>query len=62
MFAGVEGAYRNAEMPKEQYETFCAEFRRIVETYPSLVPRMHKTLSKLGSIPEKYLIFTPLFE
>jgi len=62
VFAGVEGAYRNAEMPKEQYETFCAEFCRIVETYPSLVRRMQNILSKLGSIPENYLIYKPLFE
>jgi hypothetical protein len=62
VFAGIEGAYRNDEMPKAQYETFCAEFHRIVETYPSFVPRMRSILSRLGSIPENYLVFKPLFE
>jgi hypothetical protein len=61
-FAGVEGAYRNGEMPQEQFDTFCIELRRIVATYPGLVPRMRKILSGFGPITETYLVYRPIFE
>ena len=61
-FGGVEAAHRNGEMPEEEYITFCGEFRRIVEIYPGLAPRMTKILSPLGPRPAAYAVFRPLFE
>ena len=62
VFGGVEGAYRNAEMSQEQFDAYCADFRRIVATYPSFVPRMRNILNQLGSVPETYIVYRPLFE
>jgi hypothetical protein len=62
IFGGVESAHRNAEMSEEEYGTFCDEFRRIIETYPGLGPRMKKILAPLGERPAAYKVYKPLFE
>lgn len=62
IFGGVESANRNGEMTKEEYDTFCDEFRRVVETYPSLGPRMKKILEPLGPRPAAYSVYKPLYE
>ena len=45
-FSDVQTAHSNSEMTNAYFATFRAEFRRIVETYPALKPRMRLTLKR----------------
>jgi hypothetical protein len=58
-FGSVQTAHINSEITDTQFGTFGTEFRRIVETYPALKPRMRSTLKHFDM--KLYPIYAPAF-
>ena len=59
-FGSVQTAHRNGEISDVQFGTFGAEFRRIVQIYPALKPRMRLTLKHFDM--KFYPIYAPAFD
>ena len=59
-FGSVQTAHRNGEISDEQFGVFGTEFRRVVETYPALKPRMVLTLKHFDM--KLYPIYAPAFD
>jgi CRP-like cAMP-binding protein len=61
-FAGIERAYQDSELSRQQFDTFCDEFRRVVLTYPALMKRMQNIVQHFGPTGPGYVVYKPLFE
>ena len=61
-FAGIERAYQESELSREQFDTFCDEFQRVVSKYPGLVKRMQNIVHHFGPTGPGYEVYKPLFE
>ena len=59
-YASIELAHQAGQFDEIQYEVYCYDFRRFLNMYPALVPRVRAILEQDHA--EHWVMFKPLYE